>query len=207
MPKSLGARLLASMPGDVVRSLFTERATSDIAISADYVLNVASRYRVEYGLSYLDCIKQLVPMWLLRPQSLTDRQRDLVAHGIMFAGDFMGQEIALQLPTRERVEGIHPEALSVMHGFLVDVMRLRRNAGACWEAFCEPAKQLTGSLGDRKGEIVSSLRAILGQKQGVPASRLLFLLSMEYLQALEYMLDLRLGLYSESLPVIETIAA
>jgi hypothetical protein len=207
MERSLSYRLLPSLPGDVLRSLFTERPTADVAITPDYVLNVASRCQVEYGLSYLDCVKQLVPMWLLRPQSLTDRQLDLVAHGIRFAEDLLAQEVALQLPIRESVEDVRPDHVRTMHRFLVDILRLRDSGTTPWEAFREPAKQLITSLGDSKHQIISGLRAILGQKQGVPASRFLFLIPVNYLQALEYVLHLRSAAVREQLPVTERLAA
>jgi len=205
--RSVSYRLLPSLPADVLRSLFTERATADITVTSDCVLNAASRCQVEYGLSYLDCVKQLVPMWLLRPQSLTDRQRDLVGHGIRFAEDFLGQEVALQLPTRESLEGIRPDVLEAMHRVLVDIIELRESSAGSWEAFCERAKQLIAALGDSKHETMSSLRAILGQKQGIPASRLLFLVPMNYLQALEYILHLQLACTSDRWQVADRLAA
>jgi len=213
MPKPMSYRLLPSLPGDVLRRVFTERATADITITGDYVLNVASRSQVDYGLSYLDCIKQLVPMWLLRTQFLTDRQLELVARGINFAETFLDQDVALQLPTRDRVEGPRGDSpvpagtLAALHRLLVDVLRLRESRGVIWEAFCEPAKQLVASLGESKHEVISHLRAILGQKQGVPASRLLFLIPVDYLQALEYMLGLRLGYADERWSHKEKLAA
>ena len=193
MEPPLSYRLLPSLPADVLRSLFTERATADVTLAPQYVLSAASRFQIEYGLSYLDCVKQLVPMWLLKPQSLTDRERDLVAHGIRFAEDFLNQEIALQLPARQHLEETGPDTLRALHGFLADILRLRKSHGAAYEAFCEPAKQLVASLGEHKQEVMSRLRVIVGQKQGVPASRLLFVIPTDYLEALEYMLDLRLS--------------
>jgi hypothetical protein len=190
--KSVSYKLLSTLPGDVLRTVFVERATADLTITTDYVLNIASRCQVDFGLSYLDCIRQLVPMWLLRPQALTDRQRELVAQGIRFAEDFLGQEIALQLPTRERVEDTPLNILIAMHGFLLDIIRLREKCGPSWDAFFEPTIQLINSLGDHKRLVISHLRAMLGQKQGVPASKFLFLVPLNYLCALEYMLELRL---------------
>lgn len=207
MDKTMSYRLLNSLPGDVLRAFFTERATTDLAITPDQVLNLASRCQVDQGLSYLDCVKQLVPMWLLRPQSLTERQRDLVAHGITFAEDFLGQEVALHFPTRQHVEEISPDILWAMHGFLADVIRLRERDGASWEGFHEPVGELINSLGDVKREILNHLRAIAGQKQGVRVSRLLFLVPLEYLRSLEYMLDLRLACTQARSPFIERMAA
>lgn len=203
MDNSVSYRLLSSLPSDALRNLFTERATSDLKITPEYVMTLASRHQTGYGLSYLECIKQLVPMWLLRPQSLTDHQRDIVARGINFAGEFLDKELALQLPTRESVEEIFPETLGVMHRFLVDVVHLRENCGAHWDAFCEPAKGLIASLGDHKHTVICHLRSMIGQKQGVPAARLLYLLPISYLKTLEYVLDLRLECVGEtwSLPM------
>jgi ribosomal protein S27AE len=192
MDKSVSYRLLPSMPGDVLRGMYTERAASDIAVTEDFVLNWASRCKLEYGLSYLDCVKQLVPMWLLKPQALTDRQLDVVSRGIRFAEDFLDQEVALQLPTREYIEEIPPDVLAVMHDFMDDMLDLRERCHS-YEAFGETAKQLVQALGDMKHEVTGHLRGILGQKQGMPVSRLIFLLPVNYLRALEYMLHLRVG--------------
>jgi hypothetical protein len=46
------------------------------------------------------------------------------------------------------------------------------------------------AFGQRKSLVLRRLRLIMGQQQGLPASRLLFLLPVEYLQMLAYMLDL-----------------
>jgi hypothetical protein len=170
-------------------------------------MNIASRSQVDCGLSYLECVKQLVPMWLLRQHSLTDRQRDLTARGIRFAEDFLDHQVALRLPSRASMQDIHLATLSEMHRLMVDVLRLRENHGDSYEEFCEPAKQLIASLGENKHEIMVRLRAILGQKQGLPASRLLFLMSLDYLQALEYMLELRVGHVEETPLSLEKLAA
>ena len=207
MPKSMSYRLFASLPGGVLRTMLTERATSDITMTPQYVMNLASRCRVEEGLSYLDCVKQLIPMWLLRPQCLTEHQRDLVAHGVTFAGEFLEKDIAVKLPTREQMEDIHPDLLGVMHGLLVDLVRLREVAGNDYQAFCEPAKRLIGDLGFQKQEVTGHLRAIVGQEQGVPVSRMLFLVPVNYLETLEYMLHLRLSAVRDSYPYITKLAA
>lgn len=191
--KALSFRLLDSLPPDVLRRMFVERPPSDMHITADLVMNTASRYKLEYGLSYLDCVKQLVPMWLLRPQALSDRQAELVSRGIRFAETFLNQEIAVQLPGREAVECIEPGNLSLLRDLIASAVDLRKGRGLVWEGFCEPAKELVMSLGERRQEVIGHLRAIIGQKQGVPPSRLLYLLPIDYLQALEYVLDLRMG--------------
>ena len=205
--KSVSYRLLPSLPGDVLRNMFTDHATADLRITPDYVMNIASRSQVDCGLSYLECVKQLVPMWLLRQHSLTDRQRDLTARGIRFAEDFLNHQVALRLPSRASMQDIHPDILSDMHRLMVDVLRLREHHGDSYAAFCEPAKQLMASLGENKHEIMVRLRAILGQKQGLPASRLLFLMSLDYLQALEYMLELRVGHVEETPLLLSKLAA
>ena len=205
--KTMSYKLLTTLPAGILRQVFLERATADVTVTPDYVMNAASRLEVDPGLSYLDCVKQLVPMWLLRPQSLTDQQRDIVARGIRFAEEFLGQRIALQLPTRERMECSSLETQRGVHGFLVDVLRLREEHGSSWEDFSERARQLITSLGEEKKQVVSCLRAMIGQKQGAVASRLLFLLPLDYLQSLEYVLHLRLEGGAEALPAITRLAA
>jgi len=164
--KSVSYRLLPSLPEDVLCNMFTDRATAYLRITPDYVMNIASRSQVDCGLSYLECVKQLVPMWLLRQHSLTDRQRDLTARGIRFAEDFLDHQVALRLPSRASMQDIHPITLSEMHRLMVDVLRLREHHGDSYEEFCEPAKQLIESMGENKHEIMVRLRAILGQKTG-----------------------------------------
>jgi len=207
LDKSVSYRLLPSLPPHILRRLFTDRATADLTITPDYVMNLASRAESGYGLSYLECVKQLIPMWLLRPHSLTDHQRHIVASGIRFAREFMGQELSLQLPTREIIEEIPVETVEMMQSFLADIIRLRESRGACWEAFCEPARQRVASLGENKSAVISHLRAVIGQKQGVPAPRLLFLLPVDYLEVLEYILDLRLAAISEPWSLTDKLAA
>lgn len=207
MPKSMSYRLLSSLPAEMLRALFTERPTADLDLTPDHVMSLASRYKLEYGLSYLDWIRQLMPMWMLRPQSLSDRQLDLLAHGIRFANDFLEQETSLRLPTREQMQDIGAEVMASMHAFLMDIIRLRDGGCASWDEFCTPAKQLVAELGCDKQEVTGQLRAILGQKQGLPIARLLFLMPMDYLEALEYMLHLRLGYPGGGVSIIEKLAA
>lgn len=205
--KSLSYRLVESLPADVLRGLFLERTTADLRITTDYVLNVASRHKVDYGLSYLECVKQLVPMWLLKPQSLTDRQRELIGRGIRFAGDFLGHQISIHLPNREHIEQMDFETLVTMHSFLSRIIHYRTLQGGSWDAFCEQTKQLVRSLGDQKTEIVGNIRAIVGQKQGVPLSRLLYLLPVNYLETIEYLLHLRIGAVNRIVRLPETLIA
>jgi hypothetical protein len=205
--RSLSYRLLESLPADVLRGLFLERTTADLRITADHVLNVASRHRVDYGLSYLECVKQLVPMWLLKPQSLTDRQRELIGRGIRFAGDFLGHQISIHLPNREHIEEMNYDTLIVMHSFLSRIIHYRKTYGNSWECFCEQSKQLIRSLGDKKSDIVGHIRSIVGQKHGVPLSRLLYLLPVNYLETIEYLLDLRMSSLQRIVRLPETLIA
>lgn len=207
MDSSLSYRLLSSFPPEALRQMFTDHATADLKITPEYMLNLASRHQTNYGLSYLECIKQLVPMWLLRPQALTEYQREIVSRGISFAEEFLDQKLALHLPTREIVDDIPTDTLGVMHDFLVDMLRLRNISRGSWEAFKEPAKNIIASLGDSKHAVISCLRGMIGQKQGVPAPRLLYLLPEAYLESLEYVLDLRLSSTSDIIQLPQRLAA
>lgn len=191
MSDSVSYQLLSSLPADLVRRMFAERATADLAITPEYIITAASRYHVDSGLSYLNCINQMVPLWLLRTQTLNDRQRDLVARGVRFTENFLHKNLALQLPTREKLECVEPAVIGHAHRFLVDIIRLRKSNGVLWDSFCEPAKHRVASLGKNKSAVISCLRSIVGQKQGVPAARLFFYLPLDYLQMLEYVFDLR----------------
>lgn len=207
MDKSVSYKLLNSFPSDALRHLFTQKGTADLKITPEFVMNLASRHQTGYGLSYLECIKQLVPMWLLKPHALTEYQRELMSQGINFSSEYLDRKLSLQLPTREVVEEIDNDSLEVMHNFLVDVIELRETSGVCWDTFCGSAKQLVASLGEHKHAVVSHLRAMIGQKQGVPAARLLFLLPLEYLKNLEYVLDLKLESVGETWSVQPRLAA
>ncbi|MBV9866432.1 MAG: hypothetical protein JO316_13850 [Abitibacteriaceae bacterium] len=192
MEKQFGGQLLSSLPSTVFRSLLVERPASDAKISKELMITTASRYVVMPGVSFLDFIKQLLPMWLVTPETLTPDQRELVAHGISFSRYFLDTEVRLQLPTPEQFEGEQIAVLNLIHVLLNRVLPLRQRTDLTWEQFQEKVKAIIDSLGSHKGPALHRLRLIVGQEQGLPAARFLYMLPMNYLQLLESILKLYL---------------
>jgi hypothetical protein len=138
-------------------------------------------------------------MWLLAPDKLTPQQRDYVAHGVSFGRHFLGTEIRLHLPGRAQFEGERPGVLSGMKVLLARVIKLRQETEE-WEQFQGPTQQLIESLGTHKGPILHRLRLVVGQEQGLPAARFLFTLPLDYLELVEYLLELQLEILNEQSP-------
>ena len=153
---------------------------------------MASRYEALPGLSYLDFVKQLLPMWLLTPDALTPGQRELVTHGIPFGRNFLDTEVRLLLPSRRHFEQEQPAVLRSLHYLISQVILLREVTGDAWLKFDAKVRECLDSLGVEKKAVLHRLRLIVGQKQGLPAARMLLLLPVDYLQMLEYLLELRL---------------
>jgi hypothetical protein len=192
MEKQFGGKLLEALPGSVLRNLMVERPVTDIKISRELMVTSASRYSVMPGLSFLDFIKQMLPMWLVTPEALTPDQRDLVAHGMAFGRHFLNTEVRLILPTREHLEGEQIAVLHLVHTLLERVIPLRQRTDLSYEQFAEKVKAVIDGLGSHKGPALHRLRIIVGQEQGLPVARFLFALPLNYLQLIEYLLDLHL---------------
>ncbi len=190
MEKKLSLTLLDALPPRVLRSMLVEHPAADIRLSRDLVVTVASRCEVLPDMTYLDFVKQVLPVWLLTPTTLTGEQRALVAHGVAFKKHFLNEEARLMLPHRAMIEGTQPEVAHALHMLLCQVIELREQADMEAEQFQQRMYDVIAAFGQRKSLVLRRLRLIMGQQQGLPASRLLFLLPVEYLQMLAYMLDL-----------------
>jgi hypothetical protein len=199
MENKFSYKLLESLPASVLRSLLVDRPSTELKLSRELVVTAASRYSVLPGLTYLDFVKQLLPMWLLAPDKLTPQQRDYVAHGVSFGRHFLNTEIRLHLPGRAQFEGERPGVLSGMKQLLARVIKLRQESQE-WEQFQAPTQQLIESLGTHKGPILHRLRQVVGQEQGLPAARFLFTLPLDYLELVEYLLELQLQILNEQVP-------
>jgi hypothetical protein len=191
MENKFSYKLLESLPSSVLRGLLVDRPATELKLSRDLVVTAASRYSVLPGLTYLDFVKQLLPMWLLAPDKLTPQQRNYVAHGVSFGRHFLGTDIRLHLPGRAQFEGERPGVLSGMKLLLERIIKLRRETET-WEQFQGPTQQLIESLGTHKGPVLHRLRMVVGQEQGLPAGRFLFTLPLDYLELVEYLLELQL---------------
>jgi hypothetical protein len=174
----------------MLRNLLVERPSSDVKVSRDLMVVTASRHEVSPGLTYLDFVKQILPVWLLAPDQLSPTQREFVAHGIAFGKHFLNSEIRLHLPTLEHFAGEKPEVLGTTRTLLSQVITLRREVGDDWERFSEAVKPVMSVLGKKKGPALHRLRLIVGQEQGLPATRFLFALPLDYLQLVETLLSL-----------------
>ncbi len=190
MDNKLSYSVLQSLPTSAFRPLLTERPSSEITLSRELVMTAASRYSVLPGVTYLDFIKQLLPMWLLTPESLSASQRDLLSHGIMFGKNFLDTEMRLHLPTRANLEGEQPAVLEKIRGLLKHVIGLREASELTYEDFNAQAKTFMEPWGRDKGPALHRLRLLAGQEQGLPAMRFLFILPLDYLNLLQYMLEL-----------------
>jgi lysyl-tRNA synthetase class I len=190
MNRDLSYKLFDSLPASVLRSMMTERPATDITLSREKIMTAVSRFGVLPGMSYLDFIKQLLPMWLLAPEKLTHSQRDLVANGIAFSQHFMESDICLQMPRRAHFEGQPIPVIREVRNLLREVIRLRDEENPEWEDFQLQIKQIIETMGTHKGQALHRLRVLVGQEQGMPAGRFLFVLPLDYLRVLEYMCDL-----------------
>jgi hypothetical protein len=192
MENKFSIKLLDSLPRATLRTMLAEHPMTEFKLTRDLVVTVASRSEALPQLSYLDFVKQVLPIWLLTPNALNREQRELAAHGVSFSKHFLDSEVRLQLPQREQIDGEQPLVLEALHRLLLEVLSLRATSGASWEAFDPAARMLIDGLGERRRATLRRLRTIIGQEQGLPVRRLLFLLPLEYLQLLGYVLELHL---------------
>jgi hypothetical protein len=190
MENKWGLKLMDSLPRSTLRAMLVEHPTADMKLTRDFVLTAASRHDVSPGLTYLDFVKQLLPIWLLTPDALSFEQRELVTHGVAFMKHFMNTEVRLHLPRREYLEGERLEVLQATQHLLNDMTCLRMQAGVTWETFRFLAMEQINALGTQKGPVLRRLRRLVGQEQGLPAPRFLFLLPLDYLRMLVFILEL-----------------
>jgi hypothetical protein len=73
----------------------------------------------------LSFVKQVLPLWLLTPDSLTWPQRELVKHGVAFGKDFLQTHIRPHLPQRQYIEGEDHAVLSGLHELLQQTIEVR----------------------------------------------------------------------------------
>jgi lysyl-tRNA synthetase class I len=190
MDRKLSNTLLESLPSTVLRGMLVDRPTQDLKLTRDQVLTAASRYPVLQGITYLDFVKQILPMWLLTPHKLTPEQRELLSRGLAFSQNFMNTNVQLPLPTKEQIEVEQPAVLSRVQSLLGRVIRARQETELTYEEFQKTLSGFIEHLGAHKGPTLHRLRILVGQEQGLPAGRFLFLLPLEYLRLLEYMVKL-----------------
>jgi hypothetical protein len=196
MENKLSYQLLQSLPGIVLRKMLSDNPPTDIKLTRELVITNASRHEVLPGLSYLDFIKQLLPMWVLTPHALTPDQRDLVAHGVAFREHFLHEEIRHHLPGRRHFEMQQPAVLAATRTLLLSIIELRQAEHQSDEHLHEAIKQAVGSMKEYKKLALHWIRMVIGQQQGLPAARFLMVLPLDYLKMLEYMLEVHLYLHN-----------
>lgn len=207
MENKMGGQLLDGLPPALLRSLFVDSPVTDINLSHDAIVMAASRHEVLPKYSYLDFIKQVLPIWLLTPHALTWEQRELVKHGIAFGKEFLQVAVQPHLPSRRHIESADAETLADLLILLQKTVALRdvqpaqvssmENASAAALGDSEAAlalqKQLKScikEIGPRQKAVLLRFRAIVGQEHGLPVAKLLTLLPLDYLEMMGYLIEL-----------------
>lgn len=201
METKMGGKLLDGLPPKLLRSVLVDSPVSDINLSRDALVTAASRHEVLPGFTYLDFIKQVLPIWLLTPHALTWEQRELVKHAISFGKEFLQLDVHPHLPSRDEIEAGSPETLGELLGLLKKSVAVREAEGGTQvqsalgdsEAAVAMQKQLQEhikTIGGHKKAVLLRFRAIVGQDHGLPVAKLLVLLPLDYLNLLTYLIEL-----------------
>lgn len=190
MPTTLSYRLMECLPTNVVRSLMVRHSRSDLDITEERVITEANKIEVLPDLTFANMVKQLLPSWSLDSKDLNAQQRELMIKGMAYAKFFERREIKPYLPNRGHLEGIPLDILRQIQSVIQQVILHRKAFGMDYESFVGPAKSAIERLGDQRREVTAQFRKIIGQEQGVPNSRFLFLLPISYLMNLESLIDL-----------------
>ncbi len=190
MPTSLSYRVMECLPSSVVRNLMVKHFRTDLEITEERIITEANKTEVLPDLTFANLVRQLLPSWLLDSQDLTAPQRELMIKGLAYAKTFEHRAAKSYLPNRGHLEGVSINTLKQIQSVIQQVILHRKAFGADYEAFVGPAKSAIERLGDQRREVTAQFRKIIGQEQGVPNSRFLFLLPISYLMNLESLIDL-----------------
>ena len=193
MDKSISYKLLESLPADVLRALMVTNPATDINLTSELVITAASRHKVFASTSYLEAIKQFMPMWLLTPEALTHRERDLLTCGIQFARNFLGTEMQLALPGRAHLDGASAAVRQSLHTLVNKALSLRQETPGSPEDFNTSIREQINAFGEWKRDILHWFRQLIGQEHGLPVPRMLYVLPVNYLSMLEHLLELSLA--------------
>jgi len=193
MPTSLSGSIMECLPANVVRNLFLQHPRADLEISEERIVTEANKVEVLPELTFAALVKQILPVWLLDSTSLTSDQRELMSKGLAYAKRFEHREVKAQLPNRSHLDDIPCDVLGQIQGIIRQVILMREAFGMDYDAFVGPAKAAIQRLGDQRKQVTSHFRKIIGQEQGVPNSRFLFLLPVSYLKNLDSLIGLYLS--------------
>ncbi len=190
MPTSLGGKILESLPVSVIRNVFVRQAKSDLDISEERIVTEANKLEVIPETTFSELVRQLLPAWLLDSSELTAEHRELLVKGLAYARNFEHRDVRSHLPHRQDFEDVPIDILKQIQTIIQHVVLLRKSFGLPYEDFIGPAKATIERLGDKRRQVTRHFRRIIGQEQGVPNSRFLYLLPISYLMNLESMIDL-----------------
>jgi len=191
MDRSLSYKLLESLPPPALRALMVARPTTDLTLTHDVVVAVASRHEAQPGLSFLEVVRQMLPLWLLTPQSLSTVQRDLLSRGSAFSDHFLNEPLCFHLPTRKTLHEADSGVVYSLSRLLSQVITLRQDTPGA-EPSQDAIKAILLPLGSQKKAAYYCLRLLTGQEHGLPIARLLTLLPLTYLQLLVDLMELHL---------------
>jgi len=192
MSSALGGKILRSLPAPVVRSLFVNHPKSDLDITEERVVTEANKVEVLPDMTFAELVKQILPAWILDSSELSQEQRELMSRGIEYSKNFERREVRPNLPNRADLEEVPLDVLQQIQGIVQQVILMREAFGLDYTSFVGPAKAAIERLGSNRKTVTKHFRNIIGQQQGVPNSRFLFLLPTSYLKNLESLIDLYL---------------
>ena len=204
MENKYSLQLIDALPRGILRQMLVDNPAADLKLTRELVITIASRFEVLPGMTYLDFVKQLLPMWLLTPDKLTWYQRELVKHGIAFKKTFLHSEVNLHLPKRQDIESEDVEVLRSLHGLLLQALALRESSDSSIEEqaadFQANMLQAFNALGAQKGAVLKRLRIMLGQQKGMAAASILLLLPLDYVRLLDFVLQLHIQVQDSVAP-------
>ena len=193
MDRTLSFKLMESVPPKSLRELLVEHPGSDIAITSELMLTSMSRHFVMPDISYLDYIKQLLPVWLLTPESLTLEQRELVSSGIAFSNHFFNEDVTLHVPSQNDLKDEAPEIILAVSNLVASCIAVRQSDEFSEEEKTEELKRLVAAIVEQKKKVYTRLRILVGQDHGLPVSRILEILPLQYLRLVSTILNLTIA--------------
>lgn len=190
MDNSLSYKILDCLPSKIVRSLFVKNYKSDLDLTEQRVATEANREELFPDLTFAAMVKQLLPAWSLDSGELTPEQREWMGKGIQYSKHFENREIKPFLPNSGHLDGVPIDVLKQIQSIIHQVVIMRKSLGLSYDEFVGPAKAAIEKLGNQRQQVIRHFRTIIGQDQGVPNSRFLYMLPSSYLMNLESLIDL-----------------
>jgi len=190
MPKELGYRILDSLPSSVIRAMFVRNHRTDLDLSEERIMTEANKAEVLPGFSFTSVVKQLLPAWTCDSRDLGPLEREIFTKGLSFSRQFLGSEVQPYLPNQSDLSEIPMDILRQIQTLIQHILILRKAYGMDYSAFMGPTKTAIEKLGGHRKSVTMALRQLVGQSEGLPNSKFLFLLPIAYLQNIESLVDL-----------------